>query len=60
MKSARAVKKMVKNKTKNFCVPASLYRELENAAKSRGQTLTQYLDDLFEALIFGKVIDHED
>lgn len=51
------MKKMAR--TKNFYVPASLYRELENAARARGKTLTQYLDYLFEAFLFGKVVEHE-
>jgi len=49
---------MAKTKTKNFCVPSSLYRELENAAKEKGQTLTQYMDDLLGALVCGEVVEH--
>jgi hypothetical protein len=46
------------SKGKKFYVPASLYRELENAARKKGQTLTQYMDDLVGALICGKVVEH--
>jgi len=49
---------MAKTKTKNFCVPASLYNELKRAAKAKHQTLTEYMDSLFLALIFGEVVEH--
>jgi hypothetical protein len=49
---------MEKAKTKNFRVPSSLYRELESAAKQKGQTLTEYMDDLFGALMCGEVVEH--
>jgi hypothetical protein len=49
---------MAKTKTKNFSVPSSLYRELENAAKQKGQTLTEYMDDLLGALMCGEVVEH--
>lgn len=50
---------MAKTNTKNFYVPSSLYHELENAAKAKHKTLSQYLDqDLLEALICGQVVEH--
>ena len=49
---------MAKTKTKNFSVPCSLYRELESAAKQKGLTLTEYMDDLLGALMCGEVVEH--
>jgi hypothetical protein len=49
---------MAKRKGKTFCVPANLYNELKRAAKAKHQTLTEYMDSLFQALIFGKVVEH--
>jgi hypothetical protein len=49
---------MAKTKTKNFYVPASLYRELQNTATKKGQTLTQYMDYLLGALACGEVVEH--
>jgi predicted DNA-binding protein len=54
----RRKENMAKTKTKNFRVPSSLYRELESAAKQKGRTLTQYMDDLFGALMCGEVVEH--
>jgi hypothetical protein len=54
----RRKRRMAKTKTKNFCVPASLYNELKRAAKAKHQTLTEYMDSLFLALIFGEVVEH--
>ena len=54
----KPAQEMAKTRTKNFYVPASLYRELENAATKKGRTLTRYMDDLLGALACGEVVEH--
>lgn len=42
-----------------FWIPKTLYKELEAAAKTKGQTVDQYADGLLGALICGEVVVHE-